>query len=67
MTAPATFRCRDCGDEVTTEDRGLAGEPCRFFGPYPEPACAGTYRRVWHAPSVVLNGPGFYSTDHRKG
>jgi len=28
--------------------------------------CQGTLSRVWSSPSVVFNGPGFYSTDNKK-
>jgi putative FmdB family regulatory protein len=29
-------------------------------------SCKGTLTRVWSTPSIVFNGPGFYSTDNPK-
>jgi putative FmdB family regulatory protein len=29
-------------------------------------SCQGTLTRVWSTPSIVFNGPGFYSTDNPK-
>lgn len=52
------FKCNKCG--VITEYR-------REFGEDREPICCGiSMQRQWSAPSVIFNGPGFYSTDNRK-
>lgn len=52
------YKCEKCG--IVTEYR-------REFGEDREPTCCGTsMQRQWSAPSVIFNGPGFYSTDNRK-
>jgi putative FmdB family regulatory protein len=52
------YKCEKCG--IVTEYR-------REFGEDREPICCGiSMQRQWSAPSVIFNGPGFYSTDNRK-
>lgn len=54
------FRCDDCGHVKETSRRDLAGEPCDLFGPGfgCGDDCAGTYKRVWHAPAIRPYGMG---------
>lgn len=54
------YECPKCGD-VRQIERKMSD---------PEEAiictqCCNEFRRKWSAPSVVFNGPGFYSTDNK--
>jgi len=46
------FKCLTCNITIEKADRVLP--PC--------PHCGDTMNRVWDAPAVKFNGPGFYST-----
>ena len=48
------YKCNECGGAQEVE---------RSFGDSTEPICCQvTMSRIWSAPAVKFNGPGFYST-----
>jgi len=55
------YECPGCGDVRQIERKMSDPEVVPVCS-----TCQGNLTRLWSAPGVVFNGPGFYSTDNPK-
>lgn len=55
-----TYRCTKCGEEYEVV-QSMSDPPLKRCK-----RCKGALRRTFHPVGIVLKGPGFYRTDHRK-